>query len=53
MVETIQYIKMCQQLYVVYVNTCHMYEVNNNRKNWQIGQIASSILGSWATSNLN
>ena len=30
MVETIQYMRMCQQLHEVYVNTCHMYEVNNN-----------------------
>ena len=30
MVETIQCMRMCQQLHEVYVNTCHMYEVNNN-----------------------
>ena len=29
MVEIIQYMKMCQQLYRVYVNTCHIYEVND------------------------
>ena len=30
MVETIRYMKIGQQLHEVYVNTCHMYEVNNN-----------------------
>ena len=28
--EIIQYMKMCQQLHEVYVNKCHIYEVNNN-----------------------
>ena len=27
--ETIQSMKMYQQLYRVYVNTCHIYEVND------------------------
>ena len=28
--KSIQCMKMCQQLHEVYVNTYHMYEVNNN-----------------------
>ena len=48
--ETIQSMKMYQQLYRVYVNTCHIYEVND----YMVGTSQSGLIdfnqSSWGQS---